>query len=193
MPWSLDVLGRSDQVEWTLDDGQSLPSNLSQPRVVPDPATWPLRITRTGTGPIPDCTAGPRIGLVVVSAAFKALVEAFDPVTHHFIPLAIAEPGGTVSRDTHFLFKQGSFVADGIVPEASEVRVHLWKGEVSHYGATTLSTRLTWRASAVAGRHIWADRYLPAVNVVSDAFYVELRARNMGGFLAIEGRLDKAA
>lgn len=192
MPWGLDELGRSDEVDMAYAEGQALPRNLSKPTTKLDPALWPVRefIAPDCKNPvIPDYTKGPAIGVVVVSAAFRQLVESLDPLPHHFIPLHITFPDGRVQTDTHFIFKLGQFVEGGIIPEQSEIRVNMWQGEVSHYGATTLSPRLMWRAEAVAGRHIWADRHLPATVVVSDTLFARMKAQNMTGFLAIEGRI----
>jgi hypothetical protein len=192
VPWILNELGRSDRIDRGFVEGQGLPARLAQPDVVPDRALWPLRMIQTSpvATPVPDDTGGPALGLVVVSAALKALIEAMDPVAHVFVPLEIARPEGSLSAGERFLFKQGSSVANGIIPERSEVRVDHRKGEISHYSARTLPPRLTWRRSAVAGRHIWADRYLPAVNSVSDALHAQMSARGMTGFLAIGSQTD---
>ena len=119
MPWILDELGRSDKPDWAFTDRQSLPRNLSMPHVVPDASSWPVRIVQTSKRPVPDYTGGPALGIVVVSEAFKSLVESWDPVPHHFIPLEITRPDGTVAKGTNHIFKLGSFVENGIVTEKS--------------------------------------------------------------------------
>jgi hypothetical protein len=91
--------------------------NLSMPHVVPDASSWPVRIVQSSKRSVPDYTGGPALGIVVVSEGFKSLVESWDPVPHHFIPLEITRPDGTVAKGTNHIFKLGSFVENGIVTE----------------------------------------------------------------------------
>ncbi|MCV0429712.1 MAG: hypothetical protein K5905_30100, partial [Roseibium sp.] len=106
MPWYLDELGRSDEIEWHFAEDQNIPDTIVLAKTIPDPKSWPLKVIQTGyvedrgQSEIPDFTVGPVLGTVVVSRRFKRLVEQFDPEKHHFIPLEIHRPDGEVWCDT---------------------------------------------------------------------------------------------
>lgn len=193
MPWYLNELGRNDEPDWYFEDRESLPDAISMPDIIPDAALWPLRIRlRRPRKTLPHFTVGPSTGVIVVSKTFKDLVEAWDPVQHHFIPLEIRQPDGTLwDGEDRFMFKMGSFVDSGIIVEKSEVAPQSTpKGRFIGYFRTNQSPRLMWNAQAVKGRHLWADEHMKSANTVSDEFYEELKKRKIGSFLAIEGRID---
>lgn len=126
----------------------------------------------------------------MVSKAFRDLVEAMDPAEHTFVPIEIARLDGEVWTDTHFILKLGGFIDNGIIVEQSDVNLWIRKGVVKRCNPTAQRPRLMWRASAIAGRHIWADRLFAEAVVVSDEFHAALKARKMGGFTALESRVD---
>ena len=192
MPWYLDELGRNGEPDWYFEDRESLPAAISRPHVIPDASLWPLRIRlRKPRKTLPEYTVGPSVGVVVVSTVFKNLVEAWDPVKHHFIPLEIRQPDGSLwDGEDRFMFKMGGFVEGGIIVEKSDVAPLILQGKLTHYMPTSQSPRLTWNAGAIKGRHLWADIYLKSANVVSDEFYAELNELKIGSFLAIESRID---
>ena len=192
MPWYLSELGRQDTPDWNFEDGQNLPRSMSNPKSIPDPSAWPIRVRlQEPTRTIPDYTVGPVLGVVVVSNTFKRMVEAWDPVAHTFVPMEIRQPDGTLwDGEDRFIFKLAGFVEGGIVVEKSEVAISYYKGEVSHYNTTRLDPRLMWNPDAIRGRHIWADANLKHMNTISDQFCEELKKRKIGSFLAVEGRID---
>lgn len=193
MPWYLDELGRSGEPDWYFEDRESLPDAVSRPHIIPDASLWPLRIRlRKPRKTLSHYTVGPSVGIVVVSKTFKDLVEAWDPVQHHFIPLEIRQPDGSQwDGEDRFMFKMAGFVEGGIIVEKSDVVPRSTpKGTFIGYFPTKLSPRLMWNADAIKGRHLWADLHFKAANVVSDELYAELKDRKIGSFLAIESRID---
>jgi hypothetical protein len=192
MPWYLSELGRSDEPSWYFEDGQDLPRSMSNPKSIPDPSTWPIRVRlRKPRKTLPDYTVGPLTGIIVVSKRFKDLVEAWDPVSHVFVPLEIRQPDGTLwEGEERFIFKMAGFIEGGIIVEKSDVAESVYQGEVTHYDRTSLAPRLIWNADAIKGRHIWADKFFPKGRTVSDEFYTELKKQKIGSFLAIESRID---
>ena len=58
------------------------------------------------------------------------------------------------------------------------------------YLTTNMTPRIMWKASKVAGRHIWADKFLPRFLVVSDELYAEMKSRGMITFVTKESRID---
>jgi hypothetical protein len=193
MPWYLNELGSRSSVDIRWDEDQQLPDNFNRHNFVPAPGQPPIRmhLVRDRKG-LPDYFTGPTTSHLVVSAAFKALVERFEPGVHHFIPAPISQPDGLIRTD-YYIFKNGGFVDGGIVAEESEVAVRVLKGpagESKLYNTTRMTPRLMWAASKVQGRHLWADPRLSYANVVSDALYAEIKAARMKDFLAIESRIN---
>jgi hypothetical protein len=193
LPWYLDQLGCRSSIDIRWEEDQQLPDNFNRHDFVPAPDQPPIRmyLVRDRKG-LPDYFTGPTTSHLVVSAAFKALVERYEPGVHHFIPAPISQPDGVV-RTEYFIFKNGGFVDGGIVVEASEVSVRISKGpggEFANYLPTSQAPRLMWAASKVQGRHLWADSNFKRANVVSDALYAEIKAARMKDFLAIESRIS---
>lgn len=193
LPWYLDQLGSRSSVDIRWDEDQQLPDNFNRHDFVPAPGQPPIRmhLMRDRKG-LPDYFTGPTTSHLVVSAAFRALVERFEPGVHHFIAAPISQPDGMVHTE-HFIFKNGGFVEGGIVVEESEVAVRIRngpRGERSIYLSKSLEPRLMWAASKVQGRHLWGDPKLNYANIVSDALYAEIKAARMKDFLAIESRIN---
>lgn len=192
MPWHLSELGRRDEPSWYFEDGQNLPRSLSNPKSVPEPSAWPVKVRlRKPRKTLPDYTVGPFTGIIVVSKTFKDLVEAWDPANHVFVPLEIRQPNGTLwEGEDRFIFKLAEFIDGGIIVEKSDVAKDHLDGELIGYGATSQAPRLMWSAESIKGRHIWADKFFAKGRTVSDEFYEELKKRKIGSFLAIEGRIE---
>ena len=194
MPWYLSELGRRDEPSWYFEDGQILPDAISRPHIIPDPSTWPIRVRlRTPRKTLPDYTVGPFTGIIVVSKAFKDLVEAWDPVKHVFVPLEIRQPDGTLwEGEERFMFKMAGFIDGGIIVEKSQVAPRSTpKGTFIGYFPTSQAPRLVWDTKKIHGRHLWADANFKSANTVSDEFYEELKKRKIRSFLAIEARIEE--
>ena len=184
-----------ERIEWRLAPSEPRPFGLTSADCPPkeeDLRTTFSLLVEDGRDAIPDFARGPAENTVVVSRAFRELVEAMDPAPHYYIPLRIVLAGGRVLEGTHFLFKLGSFVDDGIVVEQSDVAPHPRGGTFRRYLTRNMTPNLMWKASKVAGRHIWADRYLPHEIVVSDELYAEMKRRNMLTFVTKESRIDQS-
>lgn len=186
MPWFISTeTGDHRRLHWAeIRDAkgqETVPDKWDRPTLVPDPSTWPLQFRQTTKHKtIPDICGGRYTGVIFVSKAFKELVEKWDPVQHHFIPLHIFHQDGHETIGEHFLFKFGSFV-DGIVIEQSEVKPMMHEGKMWRLSHGSRA-KIVWCASAIAGRHVWADRYRDDDMYCSDAFMKELNSRKMGSF-----------
>jgi hypothetical protein len=187
MPWNIDPeTGDHRRLHWDDvrgPDGKDIaPYHWDLPTNIPGPETWPLPFRQTTKHKkIPDICGGRYTGVIFVSKAFKALVEDMDPVAHHFIPLHIYHHDGHESIAEHFLFKFGSFV-DAIVIEQSEVKPMRRDDGVMWRLSHGSGARITWRASAIQDRHVWADKYRNTDMYCSDVFMKELKSRKMGTF-----------
>lgn len=149
--------------------------------IIPPEESWPLPFRQTSKHKhIPDFVSG-RYGELFISQAFRELIEEFDPVQHHYIPLHLYLADGRESVGEYFVFKFGSFV-DGIIAEKSKVGpMYDRQGNLGFY-STGHSPKITWRADAVEGRHVWADTYLKDRFFCSDEFLAEVEKRKMKVF-----------
>ncbi|MCV0425007.1 MAG: hypothetical protein K5905_06025, partial [Roseibium sp.] len=82
------------------------------------------------------------------------------------------------------------FVENGIIVEKSDVNPNIRNGKIRTYLRTAQRPRLMWRAKAIAGRHVWADKYFGDAIIVSDEFYEQLKKSEMGSFTALECRVE---
>lgn len=127
---------------------------------------------------------------VIVSKAFKEIIDAHDPEPHYYMPVDIEHPDGHMDSGTHFLFKMGKFIDDALIVEESvKVKKH---PRFDVYQSLSATPSLMWRGSKVAGRHIWADSRLEHRVVVSDEVMTEIRAQDLSGYVAKESRINSA-
>lgn len=126
-------------------------------------------------------------GNLIVSKNFKELVETIDPERHYYIPVIIEYVDGRTEEGTHFLFKMGKFIDNGIIVEESDVKPR--KFNPNGLYATQIPPRITWRATKVSGLHIWADARLESHIVVSNELMAKIRASDLSGYIAKESRL----
>ena len=191
MVWLLDPRV-SDQRELFWDDvynedGSEIAfKNWNRPEIIPPEESWPLPFRQTTKHKqVPDFISGRFGGALFVSQAFRELIEAFDPVQHHYIPLHLFLADGRESVGEYFLFKFGSYV-DGIIADQSEVGpMYDNDGNIGFY-STGHSPKITWRAEAIEGRHVWTDRYLKRRFFCSDEFLAEVEKRKMTLFRKVE-------
>ncbi|QUS55246.1 imm11 family protein [Pseudovibrio brasiliensis] len=179
------------QIEWALPDWDTLPEGFADYKFVPDRNMEPVRvIVEKQYASVPDYCTGPMTSLVVVSKNFKLLVEKYESGMHWFIPIELTKANGEVWEGTHFIFKVGCFVKDGIVLEKSHVKAKYYEGVLLRYATTSTTPRIMWKASQVGKRHIWSDEKLKDVIAVSDAFFEALKCLDVSGFRSLESRLD---
>ena len=114
----------------------------------------------------------------------QGLIEEMDPAEHYFHPLELHLKSGEVLRDSYFLLRMGGLL-EGIVPEESQVGEHYIDGKFIGYQRSAVRPKITWRSSAIEGRHFWMDKHFKHNIYCSDAFMAELKRRNIGHFRPI--------
>lgn len=187
MPWLLrPATSDSRELSWDRDYDENgvlrYPQKWSDADVVPTAEYWPMKFVQSSAHKqVPDFCAAASYGALYVSRAVKELIQAMDPVTHHYVPLHLVLKDGRETVDEHFLFKFGSFI-DGVMEEESEVGpMYNRHGRLGFY-STAIAPKIVWRADAIAGRHVWADRYMKNRFFCSDEFLTEIEKRKMGLF-----------
>ena len=60
---------------------------------------------------------------LIVSRRIRDLIEEWQPISHHYVPLVLKDVDGTIFEGELFLFEIGAFLPDAIVRERSEVVV----------------------------------------------------------------------
>lgn len=194
MPWKLDYIwgGGSNPPSFGFEEGQDNAVVLRRPHAIPDKKHWPVRIFQYSKHKtLPDYTTGPTTGTLLVSKKFRALVEAWDPVRHSYISVALRLPTGEVVEGDYFIFVPQNPVENGIVAEESDVSNRIVKGQMMGYRPSTLRPRLMWRKSVVGDRHLWTDIYLKDEITVSDEFFDELQKHGVFGYQAHEARFSE--
>lgn len=190
---ALDLV--DDRIDWSFEPGTPQPFAIGSadtpPREEDLERTFSL-VVRSAHRAIPDISILSGNSAMVASGAFRELVEQMDPVLHTFMPVEIRLRDGASQRGSHFLFKPAGLTDDAIDPELSDVLPVSISGRFRYYGATSMTPNLTWKASKIAGRHIWIDRYLPKFLMVSDPFFAEMKRRNMRDFIPKESRINEA-
>jgi len=189
-------------IEWSpfrdQDGKMILPKKYYMPKNIPDKSTWPIRLKQvTKHKVLPDICPGLSSMTFYVSKKLKEMIEEWDPVAHVFVPLEITVASGEVQNGSYFMFKFGSFIEGGLVEDKSDVaRVSfpphddISKGEFRYFESTKLTPKLTWYASKIAGRHIWADSMLDRDVCISDEFAAELKAQKIKHITLTEGYIE---
>lgn len=156
-----------------------------------DPAEAPGRVLlESGHKALPDfVTIHARLGL---SPEARALVEAFEPGVHQFLPVEVVRrrgrkpihrPDGRVLDEPYYLFIPQT-ILDAVWVERSKVRVYPtdlgspWVESfyVGRYDGIVLRRRMT------EGRHAWRGRFhLPRRLLFSDALVRAAEERKMRG------------
>lgn len=194
MPWILDeLMGRGNHpVDFRYDEDQDLPRNISLPKIIPDRALWPIKITVASSHKVlPDFTSGANPGTIITSEKFKQTIEEFEPDVHHFIPLQLTLPDGGVLENEFYLFKMGGYIEGALIEELSDVNRRFRKGKDRGYFRSSLSPRLMWNANKVAGRHLWADEHFAGAVTILDELYARFKSLGLKGFVALESRIKK--
>ena len=121
---------------------------------------------------------------VFVNQEVRSLIEEMDPAAHFFHPIELHLNSGKVIRDTYFLLRMGGLV-NAIDPEESQVVAKYKNEKLVRYARLAVRPKITWRADAIAGRHLWMDQYFQDDIYCSDEFMDELKRRNITHFRAI--------
>ena len=123
-------------------------------------------------------------GLVIVQEPIRELLERLDPGVHQLVPIdAVWWDGTAPVHPCHVLNVHA--MQDSIIDEESDV-------EISHgYKTSDNMTikqgfkRVTVRASAFSGVHLWRERRYPGAMLMSDGLYDALEANGLEFFEAI--------
>jgi len=158
---------------------------MDEPDYSPPESMLPLHFRQsTNHKVLPDFMSGSG-GTIFVSQKMRRLIEDMDPETHHYFPITLHTKAGDVIENEYFLFKFGSFIDDGIIVDKSQVGPIVVAGKLGFY-STPARPKLVWKKAKIAGRHVWADRYLKDRFCVSDAFFEEVSRLKIKLFRAIE-------
>jgi len=129
---------------------------------------------------------------ILVSHRFRDIVQAWDPVTHVYVPVEIHRKDGTVLCDQYFVFyPMGSLDGAIVIEESDVVETRVNARSAPYLAAKHTPPRLMWKGSKVAGRHLWTERRLMGNTVISDALYAAMQKDGIGGFQAQESRISK--
>jgi len=158
---------------------------MYEPDYSPPESMLPLHFRQsTNHKVLPDFMSGSS-KIIFVSQKLRRLIEDLDPETHHYFPITLHTKAGDVIENEYFLFKFGSFIDDGIIVDKSQVGPIVVAGKLGFY-STPARPKLVWKKAKIAGRHVWADRYLKDRFCVSDAFFEEVSRLKIKLFDATE-------
>lgn len=129
-------------------------------------------------------------GQVIVSEAFKALVECFEPNVHQFIPVDIYGKPEDEPYARHY-FMNVCNRTDSTDALSMERHGWFWKSDYaggrSHwlYKGEGKRPPIVFNLDQIAKRHLWVDTYLtPFTNFyASDAFVAAARSEAMTGLM----------
>ena len=134
-------------------------------------------------GVLPDIMRGRWLSDLILSyRVIKMIQEAGEVAQHHYIPLDLTLLDGARIEGQYFLFVAGDLI-DGVVPESSNLIPKFINNKFKYYAFIGDSPDVCWRESAIRGRHIWVDKYLPRQVFVSDAFAKILNKNNIKKYL----------
>ncbi|HEX3666146.1 MAG TPA: DUF1629 domain-containing protein [Rhizomicrobium sp.] len=121
-------------------------------------------------------------GPTLVSASFKACVEALDPGRHGFFPLIVEERNGDVLPGPHFLFNVVGCI-DSIIEEQSNLKA-IGRGQVDRwaYERAAGPWKCALDASVIGGRACWTELRYGGRWFISDRLANLLRERGLSGF-----------
>ena len=174
MPWLLSKTLDQRHVSWfpTDADWKSISGvRTGDDDYVHDPADPDLRFRQDSRHKVlPDLMAGWPSGAIFVSRRLRDLIEEMEPFRHRYTPLILRTCDGRISEGEFFLFKHGAYIDDGVIEEKSDVGLMGERHErLAAYGTPAHPT-ITWKAAAIAGHHVFTDKYLRRRIFVSDEF-----------------------
>ena len=118
------------------------------------------------------------VGTHFISRAMRDLIEKWDPGHCAYVPITLHLADGRVLEDSYFYLRFLDFIDDGLIPEESDISPNIIKGRLRFY-STSQRPKLTWHAEKIAGRHVWADKYLKNRFCVSGAFLEAMEAQGI--------------
>ncbi|WP_372572790.1 imm11 family protein [Ruegeria jejuensis] len=191
MPWILhESISDEEDVTWAFRDVKTgadrREPKIYMPTVQITPDQYPLDFQQTSPHTeFTDFMRGGGLGKILVSRAFRDLIEEMDPGHSHYYPVVLHCNDGRVLEDAYFLHKFADFIEDGIIVDESSVQPVMRRGKIGFYSSNAWP-KLVWRSDKIKGRHVFADRYLGLRFCVSDAFLEAAEDRGFGGFSKIE-------
>jgi hypothetical protein len=160
MPWLLSKTLDQRHVSWfpTDADWKSISGvRTGDDDYVHDPADPDLRFRQDSRHKVlPDLMGGWPSGAIFVSRRLRDMIEEMEPFRHRYTPLILRTCDGRIS--------------DGVIEEKSDVGLMGERHErLAAYGTPAHPT-ITWKAAAIAGHHVFTDKYLRRRIFVSDEF-----------------------
>jgi len=191
MPWLLLTSFSTSPPEWTYVDSATAPPGFREHDFIPslenlrDPIQ--IRLDK-GSPDANDFARAPDDPNVVVSEAFKNVIQGVEPHAHHFLPVQLLRADQSADDRKFFILKVGTYLDDAIDVSQSDLGIRTRIKE--RYYPLKNPPRVMWRASKVKGRHLWADSKLKDHMAVSDEVYSQLQNCGLRGFVAKESRID---
>ncbi|MFT3987513.1 imm11 family protein [Aestuariivirga sp.] len=119
---------------------------------------------------VPDVTMAK---LLLVSEAFKEVIERFDPGLHQFFPVDVLWEDGQLAARQYFF--NVCTRLDTVDRTATTARFeHIWR-------TWEAGAKLVFNLAAIGPHHVWCDKFLSANPFVSDALGQALIERNFSG------------
>ena len=93
-----------------------------------------------------------------ISEDVKAIIEVREPNVHQFFPIELSRHTGDRTEKSYFLLNILTQL-DSIVPEKSDMRWSTDPMTGRGYWGEVAPFRLALRHEAIAGRHIWLEKF----------------------------------
>lgn len=130
-------------------------------------------------GVLPDLIPGRFAGNLIVSGRVKELIEHWETVSHHFVPLELSLIDGSIVTDQYYLFIAGDRVDAVALDASTDVKPKYLSDQFVRYTYPPKAT-IALRESVIKERHIWVDRYLLPTDIfISDALEAEFQKRGL--------------
>lgn len=191
MPWILhESISDDEDVTWALRDlttgADRATPKIHMPTFEISEDQYPLDFQQTSSHTeLTDFMRGGSLGVVLISKAFRDLIEEMDPGHSLYYPVVLHCDDGRIIKDEYFLHKFSDFIDDGIIVDESDVQPVVRKGKTRFYSSSAWP-KLIWRSDKIKDRHVFADSYLRDRFCVSDAFLEAVENRGFKGFNKIE-------
>jgi Immunity protein family (Imm11) len=123
-----------------------------------------------------------RGGATLVGSRFKDIIEAIEPSTHQFFPVAVEQRNGELLNDRFYIFNVVGRI-DSIVEEESNLEP-TGKGIVASwiYQPKIGEWRCAVNANVIGGRACWTESHYGGRWFISDKVADELKSQKLLGF-----------
>ncbi|WP_282120900.1 imm11 family protein [Ruegeria atlantica] len=191
MPWILhESISDQEDVTWALRNPSTgadrTTPKIYMPTVEISEGEYPLDFQQTSSHTeLTDFMRGGSLGVVLVSQAFRDLIEEMDPGHSLYYPVVLHCDDGRIIKDEYFLHKFSDFIDDGVIVDESDVQPVVRKGKIRFYSSSAWP-KLVWRSDRIKDRHVFSDSYLRDRFCVSDAFLEAAEDKGFKGFQKIE-------